>query len=166
MDAVYVIDTTSLLHFVGLSASPVFPNYDDSQRVRLWHCLDRLIDGNRLRTVSFVMEEIQRHHVATYRRLKERQGFVHGRLNPLIPEVSQVLQQFPELARADAETDSADPWVIALAMSNDWTVVANEFPATSRRRRSDPRIPDACRHFNVPCIDIDVMFRNEGCVPD
>lgn len=55
------------------------------------------------------------------------------------------------------ETDLADPWLIAFAMSNNWTIVTYEKSQPERKNRI--KVPEVCNHFNVKYIDTIEMFR-------
>lgn len=53
--------------------------------------------------------------------------------------------------------DLADPWLIAFAMSEGWTIVTYEKSEPSRRNRI--KIPEVCRQFNVRYINTIEMLR-------
>ncbi len=55
------------------------------------------------------------------------------------------------------ETDLADPWLIAFAMSNNWTIVTYEKSEPNIKRKI--KIPEVCNHFNVRYINTIQMFR-------
>lgn len=62
--------------------------------------------------------------------------------------------------RAIAEflsTDLADPWLVAFAMSNNWTIVTYE--TSEPNRKSRVKIPEVCRQFGVRWIDTIQMMR-------
>jgi len=53
----------------------------------------------------------------------------------------------------------ADPFVIATAISKQYTIVTGE-RATGTRNR--PKIPDVCRDLNIQCIGFTDLIRQEG----
>ena len=55
------------------------------------------------------------------------------------------------------QTDLADPWLIAFAMSNDWTIVTYEKSEPNRKNRI--KIPEACNQFNVRFTNTIEMLR-------
>ena len=63
----------------------------------------------------------------------------------------------PNAIQEFLETDLADPWLIAFAMSNNWTIVTYEKSQPERRNRI--KIPEVCNQFNVRNIDTIQMFR-------
>ena len=55
------------------------------------------------------------------------------------------------------ETDLADPWLIAFAMSNDWTIVTYEKSEPNRQNKI--KIPEVCNQFDVRYINTIEMLR-------
>mgnify|MGYP000144434524 CR=1 FL=1 len=55
------------------------------------------------------------------------------------------------------ETDLADPWLIAFAMSNHWAIVTYEKSEPNRKNKI--KIPEVCNQFNVRYINTIEMFR-------
>jgi hypothetical protein len=55
------------------------------------------------------------------------------------------------------QTDLADPWIIALAMNKNWTIVTYE--KSQPERKNKIKIPEVCNHFNIRHIDTIQMFR-------
>ena len=68
-------------------------------------------------------------------------------------------QPFKEVAKAEF-LSGADPWLIAKAKAIGATVVTHEiFDAQSRKK---VKIPNVCRAFTVPCINIFDLLRQTG----
>jgi hypothetical protein len=55
------------------------------------------------------------------------------------------------------ETDLADPWLVAFAMSKNWTIVTYEKSEPNRKNRI--KIPEVCNQFNVRYINTIEMRR-------
>lgn len=61
----------------------------------------------------------------------------------------------------------ADPWLIASAMKNCYTLVTEEKPSgglNKKQPNSSAKIPDVARGLGVPTIDIFAMMRRLGIV--
>lgn len=60
-----------------------------------------------------------------------------------------------------SQNNTADPWLVAIAMTYGYTMVTLEIPnkmlGTNPCNRA--KIPDVCAHFNVPCINLFEMLR-------
>lgn len=54
--------------------------------------------------------------------------------------------------------NGADPWVVALALDRDATVVTEERPSGGLK---SPKIPDVCRAEKVACMDVLEFIKNE-----
>jgi len=73
--------------------------------------------------------------------------------------VRVIVKNFPKLVDVGKTTADADPFIIALAKSKDWTVVTSEIPDPQRKR---PKIPDVCQVYDVKCISLVEFFREQG----
>lgn len=68
------------------------------------------------------------------------------------------MHKFPTLIDSEKTTPDADPFVIGLALSKGWTVIASERSNPGGK----PRIPDVCRNYNVKCIKLVEFIRERG----
>jgi hypothetical protein len=73
--------------------------------------------------------------------------------------VREIVKNFPKLVDVGKTTADADPFIIALAKSKDWTVVTSEIPDPQRKK---PKIPDVCQVYDVKCIPLVEFFREQG----
>ena len=73
--------------------------------------------------------------------------------------VTEILRDFEKLVDTRKNRSFADPFVIALAILNGGTVVSGERGTGSRDR---PKIPDVCREWKIPCINLLQLIRREG----
>ena len=72
----------------------------------------------------------------------------------------EVLAACPRLmAQHGANRNSADPFVVGLALARAGTVVTQETPGNSDKR---PRIPDACKAVGVKCITLPEFVSEQG----
>ena len=75
-------------------------------------------------------------------------------------------QNYSPGAKLDEFLNKADPILIAKAIAihkqpNDIKIVTAEKSSLSPRK---PKIPDACRHFDIHCINIFEMFEELGTI--
>lgn len=84
-------------------------------------------------------------------------------IDELVQEkVSEVLSEFPKLVDNRTGKSGADPWVIALALTDEnYIVVTEENPTNSENR---PKIPDVCAHFNLQCIKVVDLIKRENWI--
>ena len=73
--------------------------------------------------------------------------------------VKIVLTKHRRLIDNKKNRSAGDPWVIAVAMVHNLTVVTYERPSGTLAK---PKIPDACAEIGIPCIDVVGLIRAEG----
>jgi len=71
--------------------------------------------------------------------------------------VREILSKFPKLIDTNKTTADADPFIIALALSRNCTVVTNERGGTS----DNPKIPYVCEYYGVKCLSLIDFFREQ-----
>ena len=155
----YSIDSSSLIEIKQQVPSDIF--------VSVWQKLGELAASGRLIAPDEVLREIDRdpdlgpwakRHRRMFRRLDE----------PTLRFAKQIMDQFPGLVDREKETPDADPFVVALALSESRTPPGSlEFEApekclvvTEERRRA-VNIRTVCAHYAVPCMDHFGLFRSE-----
>lgn len=145
----YCIDTSALIDLWRRKYAPdVFPS--------LWKNLENLISQGRLIAPREVFRELKRYFDKNDELLKWAKA--HKRMfidldNEQQLQVRSILRKFTRLVDENKDTEEVDPFVIALAMSKDWTVITSEQPANlTANPTARPKIPDVCKYFNVKCI--------------
>lgn len=74
----------------------------------------------------------------------------------VLASVSQIMKDFPAgFVDPRRARSGADPFVIAVARLRGAAVVTAEKPGKKR----EIKIPDVCRHYDIPCFAILEMFR-------
>ena len=151
----YSIDTCSLIE-----AWRQFP----PEFVRtLWEeRLPALIQAGDLRATQEVAVELERHSSELVEwALHEDQADLFLEVNEAIQiSVTEILESHPRLIDPETLRSGADPFVIGLAHCENATVVTEEKP--SRDPLNNPKIPDVCAHYEVRCIDIRDLIREEN----
>jgi len=74
--------------------------------------------------------------------------------------VTEILDSHPRLIDPETLRSGADPFVIGLARCGSATVVTEERP--SRDAANNPKIPDVCDHYDIRCIDVRDLIREEN----
>ena len=145
----YCIDTSALIDLKKLYPRDIFPS--------IWKNLEDLIFQGRLIAPKEVLKELERIE-------DELLGWVrHNRIMfknlniEQIRDVKEILRRFENLVDASKQGPHADPFVIALALSESCTVVTSERTGTS----SKPKIPDVCSHFGIKCLSLLEFFREQ-----
>jgi hypothetical protein len=157
----YVIDTSSLIELKRFPKD-VFPT--------LWRNIESLIDQGFMVSHNEVLKELSRQDDSLKWWALERKDFFKELDASQIPIVKEILRKYPSLAKSDAETPAADPFVIALAVEYlrdpqktlDRSVQKRIVVSEERLRGSRIRIPLVCEEYNIRCITLLEMCRSEG----
>ena len=151
----YSIDTSSLIE-----AWRQFP----PEFVRtLWEeRFPALIQMGDLRATREVRVELERHSSELVEwALDDEQADLFVEVDEEIQKiVTEILGSHPRLIDPETLRSGADPFVIGLARCDGAAVVTEEKP--SRDPANNPKIPDVCAHYDVRCIDIRDLIREEN----
>ena len=159
----YVIDSSSLIELNLRYPIDVFPN--------LWKSMEDLIDKGLMVSPNEVLKEISvkddalkewaRSNKKMFRQLNEFQML----------KVKEILSKYPSLAKSDNEFPAADPFLIALAIElednaeRQKTLVPaikkNIIVTEEKARGEQVRIPFVCRDYDIDCINVIELFRQE-----
>ena len=153
----YVFDTSAL--------SEIFRSFYRSRFPTLWKKFDKLIEKNLITSTREVGREL-----GQYGRL-DLQDWIRGHPETFpIPSVAEArfvqkiylvehFRQNVERKKMFKGGLNADPFVIAKAAAHDGSVVTLE-----TERPQAVRIPSICKHFGIPCLDLEGFMTNENWV--
>lgn len=139
---IYSIDTSALI-------AAFHEHYPIKNFPSLWRKIESLIKDGRLKMSQIVFEEAMRDTgIKQWCDENQLKSDFQVAIDELVQEkVSQVLSEFPRLVDNRKGKSGADPWVIALALTDEnYIVLTEENPTESKNR---PKIPDVCTHFHV-----------------
>jgi Domain of unknown function (DUF4411) len=150
---IYCIDTSALI-------AAWYERYKPNRFPKLWDQLDQLITEGRLVSSSLVLRECS----------KQRSEELHGWLKPreamfqapdesVQVQVDFVVNTYTGLVSAGKEKFQADPFVIAQAKVNGYTVITEETGPASLAK-----IPGVCGAMKVPCINLMQLIDQEDWV--
>lgn len=149
----YSIDTSALIDL-----KPYFPDIFTS----LWKNLENLISQERLFAPREVFEELKKKDDELFKWAKGHRRMFKDLDNAQMEQMRNILRDFPNFVDMNKTTPEADPFVIALAISEGCTVIASEKPVNlDVNPDACPRIPDVCKKRNVKCITLEEFFREQ-----
>jgi hypothetical protein len=152
----YSLDTNVLISAWGTNYPPdLAPGY--------WEQLEQLARDGTVVCSREVLEELAKKESDLHSWAKARPYLFVELDGDQMVATSKILGKFSRLTMQVPNRGRADPWVIALAMTRQLTVVTEESYGNEKR----PRIPMACDHFDVPWVrPVDFMralsFRLSG----
>ena len=148
---VYVIDTCSLTELRRTYPKKGFPH--------VWQLADRLAADGRLLSVEEVVIEL----AAYDDEISEWAASHESIFLPLSDDVQMaakaILAKYPNLIDVKKRKSSADPFVVAVALVRNATVVTQEKASGGPGK---VKIPDVCKGLGVPCTPLLQMLLAEG----
>jgi len=118
----------------------------------LWDAIAKMIEAQDILAVDEVKREIRRKDDDVAKWVLSQRGLFVSLEHDIQKATKEVLTACPRLmAQHGANRNSADPFVVGLALARGGTVVTQETPANSPRK---PRIPDACLAVGVPWMTL------------
>ena len=147
----YAVDTCSFTHLGRSYPSDIFPG--------VWEKVDELISDQVICSVDEVYFEImaQDDNLSDWAKRKQHiflpidEGVQHN--------AKEILQSHSNLLDLRKNKSGADPFLIAVAMAHDCSVVTEEKPSGGPERS---KIPDVCKSYGIECIRVLEMLRREG----
>ncbi len=155
-ETTYCVDTSSL---VGLRVWRPRKKYPEP-----WKRLDELIQRNRLIAPGAVLRELQERDDALLRWARKRGGIFKRNSKALVEHVQAILDRFPDFADPQAPNESADPFVVALAVQESSGLYPPEVVVVTEEKYAPgkTRIPHVCEWKNIRYLTIHQMFVFEG----
>ena len=157
----YVIDTSSLIELMRTNPIDIY--------VTVWNRMGELVDGGRLIAPRYVLEEIHRIDDTLAVWANSHKRMFKQSSTGQIRSVTEILKKFPGLSRSDREGQTADPFVIAMALEKgrntieDYDGEMEKVVVSEEKLRGNKQsIPFVCQSYGIHCIGIHEMFREEG----
>ena len=154
MGVIYVVDTSEWINLYRLYPEEVFPS--------LWENIGRLISEERISSPREVLDEAKRGQDGLADWLKARQSIFRD-TRDLIGKVQRIIKEHPGLTNPNATHESADPYVIALAMwHRDHTMDLPPIIVTAENPQRRSSIPYAARANDIQTCNLMEMLQREG----
>lgn len=158
-NSVYIIDSSSLIELNKHHAMDVF--------VSVWKNISELIKNDRLIAPREVLKEIENFDDSLAKWAKKQKKLFKNPNSRQIKIVQEILKEYPSIVNIDAR-NSADPWVIALAIEQSTNPQQTLFQikrivvTEEKLRGNKVRIPYICQNKDIESIDVVDLFRTEG----
>ena len=152
---VYCIDTSILIDFHRHYPRDIFG---------VWDNLEVLIAEDRAIAPKQVRDELKAWDDWLAKWAAKQKTMFKPLLAKHAKCASEIIAHSPALAHAERRTESADPFVIGLALAEKRTSLlgSDYVVVTSESRTKGGRIPNACGHFGVGCLSLFEFMKAEG----
>jgi len=126
----------------------------------VWNNINDLINANRLISPYHVLDELEVGGDDLFTWCKEKDFFCSPTgVTPRI--VTEILTNFPDFKpKKTPRVDWADPWVIAIAIENEYTVISHE--TRKQLQEKTHYIPDICDDYDVEHVTFLELIKKEG----
>lgn len=125
----------------------------------LWDRMDELCNESRLLVPEEVYQELEYHHDAAFRWIKDRRDALVVLTDANVANaVRDILADYPRLVMEGSTRDRADPFVIATAELHDAVVITGEKGGSE----SSPKIPFVCNGRGITCSGFLDLVQLEG----
>lgn len=125
----------------------------------VWSSIATMIGMGQVRAVDEVRREVTKHDDEAAKWVRAQKSLFVPLTREVQEATSAVLAKHPKLISLGGTKSSADPFVIALAIANDGTVVSQE---TESKKLHQPRIPDVCIDMGVPWMTLPQFVVTQG----
>lgn len=125
----------------------------------VWVKIEELIDGGVLVATEEVLIELERKHDKAYEWASKHKHMFIPTDEKIQQAVRGILRDHKKLIDTRRNRSGADPFVIALALVENLTVVTAENLSNSPER---PKIPDVCEALGIRWLNMIELFRERG----
>jgi len=146
----YTIDSSSLIYGWNTYPPDIFPG--------IWDHLEALIDKKIIFATDEVRVELDKKQDDLHEWVKAQSDFFVPHDIEIQEHVLQVLSNFPGLYDLKKGKSGADPFVIAHAIQNNYTVVTQEGWSNNPDK---PKIPNVCKEYDIRCINLLALMREK-----
>lgn len=131
----------------------------------LWKQIEDHIHHDRIWSCDSVFQELQRQKDELLAWAKQHKPIFKRPNAKTIARVTDVMAKFPNFAAKGGASNSADPWLIAEAISSRLVVVTYEEPAKwTPKPTKPPKIPDVCTALGISWATPSDLFYRLGIV--
>ena len=152
----YSFDSSAL---IGIDQRPA------ATAAAFWAALSAMAADGRAIIIELVLDELSAKPDEVFRRtaaLRGTRAFVPSaafRTGSLARSLDEVKADFLRMSRRRRGRERADAWIVAHARTTPSTIVMTE-----ESTRTSNKIPAACRHYGVECINLEEFLRRESLI--
>lgn len=152
----YVIDTSAVC--------ALHKNYFRSRFVSLWQCFDEMVANGDITSTREALRELEDYGGPAYEWAASNEDlFVSpdAKEGAFVAKIYAVthFQSNMEQQKLIRGGRNADPFLIARAAVTSSTVLTIE-----KHKPNSAKIPNICKHFSIPCVDLEQFMESEGWV--
>jgi hypothetical protein len=134
------------------------------QHPQVWRLFESLIEEERLISPRAVLEEIAAREDALIKWARRHKSMFKKTTPALIRRVQEILKRFPDLVDPNAPDGTADPFVVALALEEQSTTLAEKIIVITEEKYAPgrTRIPHVCQAYGLKYLTVHQLFLFEA----
>jgi hypothetical protein len=153
----------SILPFYSFDTSAIINGRRDifmpSTFAPIWTAIEEMVSLGQVLAVDEVRRELKKRSDDAYAWARRCRGLFVPLDRDVQLAAREVLKAHPRLmGTGGGPRNSADPFVVGLALARGGTVVMQETP----RNLTKPRMPDVCDVIGVPCVTLPTFVNDQG----
>jgi len=121
--------------------------------------MDRAAQDGILRVSEEVVKELEKKDDGAADWIKDRPNMIVATDVPIQEKILEILKAHTRLVNAGKNRSGGDPFVIAVASVNGYSVITGEVSTGTSNR---PRIPDVCTSMGIPWGSLLDFVRSQG----
>ena len=149
-DFFYCVDTSALIDLKKTYPRNIFPS--------LWENFEKLISEGRIIAPREVLKELEQYADKTdvlLKWVKKNKKMFKDLDEAQLQHVSNILSNHPNFANAGKQGPHADPFIVALAISEGCSVITQE------SQTKVDKIPDICRKYDIKSLSLIGFFTEQ-----
>jgi hypothetical protein len=148
---VFSLDTSAFLDaWIRHYPPDTFPTF--------WEYMDTAAREGVVKISEEALRELEKKDDGAARWVKSRPHMIAATDVPIQEKVKEILKAHSRLVNASKNRSGGDPFVIAVAAVNGWSVVSGEQPSGSAKH---PKIPDVCAGMKIPYLNMLDFVKSE-----
>lgn len=146
----YIVDADV---FIGFYDSLPMETYETQ-----WNLLKQYIEDGRLKICEAVFNEVKKAEELKSWLNNFNKLLVKCYEHDVIVEAKTIVNAYPKLLDINNSSDQSDPYVIALAKLNNYTVLSNEAYSEGGKKT---KIPYICKQMSIDCMNTRQFYIEE-----
>lgn len=154
----YIVDTSTWIAWIKHYPRPIFPTLVDRH--------EKLIKDGRIVSPAPVFDEICRGNDEVVQWARRHRGLFVPRDDRMVGKAAMILADHPYLGRGRGRRESADPYLIALALLSCDLLGGSFRPVivSEENKTSGIKIPLVAKHYNIDTYNTFEMFSKEDWI--
>lgn len=146
----YLIDTDVLIGFYESIPMEIYETQ--------WELIKSYISEEKIILCEAVVGEVKKADELKQWLSQFSKNIVPCYTREVIVEAKTIINDFPKLIDVVNPSDQADPYVIAVAKLNNYTVLSNEILSEGGKKM---KIPYVCKQLSIDCMNTKQFYQEE-----